>query len=560
MSLIVSVWWGYNTGRQSITSRAQSLKPFLEERFELNKEQLPTYVFNQSIHLLDAKGNLLIKTGIDPSFTPTLSPTLSSRDSLTYTENHLIYVMPLRPDQRSVQGYAVLIDRLPLINAHILLRASGLFGVAWIVLRMTSRTRRQQDRDKKELLAEIDAFHHQQMDMPLKLSIQNPFKPVADTINQLTASRERQDRVLTEQHHHQQVLLSNMSEGILVLDTDMRITGVNPVAARWLDLGNPLRIQGSIFYNLCRQPRLLNLIDELTSTESLKEIFLRLERPNAHDRILKVRGSPLIDKDQTLGVLILLQDVTTLRRLETLRQDFVANVSHELRTPLTSIKGYAELISDDPSAREDVEQYTEKILKQSSRMINIIEDLLSLTRIENQDANPSLQATEIKPVLERAAHLCEEPANLRDLQIEIDCPETLQAEIHPPLLEQAIHNIAHNAVKYTHPGTVITLRGIVRDSSVWIEIEDLGPGIPLSAQGRLFERFFRVDKARSRAIGGTGLGLSIAKHIAHLHHGEIGVISEPGNGATFWIRLPNLQGQPDKTSVTASASRGINPA
>lgn len=419
-------------------------------------------------------------------------------------------------------------------------RTAVLFAVLALCAHLTSRKRKRQIRHRNELLAEIEHFNTQQMDVQLTVPLGNPYKPVIDTLNRLTASRERQNRILTEQHHHQQVLLNNMSEGILVLDTDSRITGVNPVASRWLNLGNPLRIQGERFYALCRQPTLLSLIDELTTTESLKEIYLRLERGNADDRIVKVRGSPLIDKNQTLGVLLLMQDVTMLRRLETLRQDFVANVSHELRTPLTSVKGYAEIILEDPARAEDVAAYTKRILKQSSRMISIIEDLLALTRIENAESNPPLQAIDLRPVLEKAVDLCREPAQLREIDIRIECPEELQAEIHPPLLEQAIHNILHNAVKYTHPQTSIHVRGFERDNLVWIEIEDEGPGIPASAQPRLFERFYRVDKARSRAIGGTGLGLSIAKHIVQLQQGDIGVRSEPGRGATFWIRLPGL--------------------
>ena len=530
----------FRSSHQRLQTVGEAVRPFLEASYDPTLPRLPTYVFEQTLHLLDTEGNLLARTGPEIRHRFSL-PRPLPRQRIGYGENgHLLELVPIRPDQGKIEGYALLMEPFAWLSFTTVWQGSALFAGLALLLSVTSRMRRRLIRDQDELLAEVEELQAEQMDVPLNVSLGSPYKPVVDTINQLTASRERQDRILTEQHHHQQVLLSNMSEGILVLDTELRITGVNPVAARWLDLGNPLRIQGSIFYNLCRQPRLLALIDELTSTESLKEIYLRLERPNADDRIVKVRGSPLIDKDQTLGVLILMQDVTTLRRLETLRQDFVANVSHELRTPLTSIKGYAEILLEEPADSPEIKTYTERILKQSGRMINIIEDLLSLTRIENPEANPSLQATEIQPVLEKAAQLCEEPASLREITIQVDCPEDLQAEIHPPLLEQAIHNITHNAVKYTHPQSPILLRAFEREDQVWIEISDQGPGIPLAAQPRLFERFYRVDKARSRAIGGTGLGLSISKHIVQLHHGDIGVRSEPGKGATFWIRLPAL--------------------
>lgn len=538
----LSMAWSLHLERVALKRGGQLARPFLEKA--LTDAELPPSPDQPwtTLELRDLRGRLLARAGAPlPRLEPeaSLTPRLD-QSTWTFQKGHVILRLPLRSRGGSARGYAILSRPLSLTTPRVWLRAGVLFLIAGLCLHLTSLQRRRLIRNREELLHEIEQFQSRQMDVPLSLPLGNPYKPVVDTLNQLTASRERQNRILTEQHHHQQVLLSNMSEGILVLDTDLRITGVNPVAARWLDLGNPLRIQGERFYTLCRQPRLLSLIDELTSTESLKEIYLRLERTHADDRIVKVRGSPLIDKDQTLGVLILMQDVTMIRRLETLRQDFVANVSHELRTPLTSIKGYAEIILDDPSRTDDVTAYTERILNQSRRMIAIIEDLLALTRIENAESNPPLQATDLKPVLEKAVELCREPARIRDIDIRIHCPEDLQAEIHPPLLEQAIHNILHNAVKYTHAATAIHVRGLLRDHLVHIEIEDQGPGIPASAQPRLFERFYRVDKARSRAIGGTGLGLSIAKHIVQIHQGEIGVHSEPGRGATFWIHLPAL--------------------
>jgi len=537
----LSVLWTFRNSRLELEQNLATLRPFLEDRFDSLREELPPYLFPYSLQFRDPQGALLSHTGPRGDLVPEFPEELPRTPFHLRQQGYFLYTVPLRPNQGKIEGYAVLIKPFSMSGQRFVLNTFALFILTGLTIQLTSRARRRMAREQRELLSEVEEFRTRQADLPIKLPLGNPFKPVADTLNQLTASRERQDRILTEQHHHQQVLLSNMSEGILVLDTHQRITGVNPVAARWLDLGNPLRAQGSLLVTLCRQPRLLNLIDDLAQTGTPKELYLRLERKNADDRVLKVRGAPLIDKDQTLGMLILLQDVTTLRRLETLRQDFVANVSHELRTPLTSIKGYAEIILDEQSKKKESRGYAERILKQSTRMINIIEDLLSLARIENPENTPTLQATELQPVLENAAHLCEEPAQLRGIQINVDCPEDLRAEIHPPLLEQAVHNLIHNAVKYTHPDTTIHVRGREQEDGVWVEVEDQGPGIPKSAQDRLFERFYRVDKARSRAIGGTGLGLSITKHIAIIHHGSIGVSSEPGSGATFWIRIPRLQ-------------------
>ena len=420
-----------------------------------------------------------------------------------------------------------------------LLRAVVIVVSFWILYRYQKHLKNRGVKDQEELLLEVQEMREDSVDRKIRLPLKSPFKPVADLINQQVAVRERQSRQLTEQHHHQQVLLNNMSEGILALDTDQRITGINPAAARWLELGNPMRVQGEVFYTRCRNPKLLHIIEELTTSQtSFNETYLRLEREGMEDRVLRVKGSPLIDHDQTLGVLLILQDVTTLQRLETLRQDFVANVSHELRTPLTSIKGYAELMLDGPGVPEEVQNYTKRIVKQSTRMINIIEDLLSLTRIESAEAHAALQMTEVCPLLQGVIHLCEEQAALRDLHIDLDCDEKLQAELQPPLFEQAVHNLVYNAIKYTHPSTRILLKAFRKGQEIRIEVKDQGPGIPEADQARIFERFYRVDKARSRAIGGTGLGLSIVKHIVLLHQGTVGVESRVGEGCTFWITLP----------------------
>ncbi len=420
-------------------------------------------------------------------------------------------------------------------------------GFVLALLFLLNRYRRHLQKSVKEaqeeLLYEIEKLRTDDGERKLRLSLNSPFKPVSELINHLGAVRERQTRQLTEQHHHQQVLLNNMSEGILALDNDQRITGINPTAARWLELGNSVRVQGEVFYTLCRHPALLQMIEELTSSRvSFKETYLRLERREMEDRVVKVKGSLLIDHDQTMGVLLLLQDVTTLQRLETLRQDFVANVSHELRTPLTAIKGYAELIADEPDDSETVASFTGKILNQSTRMVNIIDDLLSLTRIESSEAKTSLQITELRPLLEQVIQLCEEQAEARNLKIALFCDENIRGELHPALFEQALYNLVHNAIKYTHPATEIQLKVFSRPNEIRIEVIDHGPGIPPADLSRIFERFYRVDKARSRAVGGTGLGLSIVKHIAILHQGKVGVDSTPGKGTTFWLSLPAIAG------------------
>ena len=393
-------------------------------------------------------------------------------------------------------------------------------------------------RPRRELMDATARLMQGEVREPLRLDAGHPYRSVADAFNDFTDSLERQRRVISEQHHQQQVLLNNISEGILVLDNELLITGINPIASQWLETGHPLRAQGKALYKLCRNPTLLTMIDALLETVEMKEAHLTLERPGEEDRLVELRGSLLIDRDQAVGVLILMRDVTTLRRLETLRQDFVANVSHELRTPLTSIKGYAELLEDETDDPEAVLRYGSKIVNQSTRMVNIIDDLLALTRIESAHAPPAIAVTELPPLLENVVQLCEEAAARRNLQLVLEVSEAIRLPVHAPLIEQAVHNLVQNAIKYTHPATKITIGAFLREDQCVIEVRDEGPGIAPQHHARLFERFYRVDKARSRAVGGTGLGLSIVKHIAMLHQGRVEVESTLGGGATFRIFLP----------------------
>ncbi|MCH8513994.1 MAG: PAS domain-containing protein [Kiritimatiellae bacterium] len=540
LTLFLGLWFSHHLQRREAEARLDALLEVAAPLLQAEPPALPPAPDGYRFLRLDPSGRILLDSAPGESFHANgeVMAALSNGRSLTHTPPHLTLARSLRDETGALQGFAVtrttLETGLGLREPHTLwiaLASCALGVLAWVVMWNRSRPR-------LELLQATAGLLQGDVREPVRLHAGHPYRAVADTLNQLADSLERQSRVISEQHHRQQVLLNNISEGILVLDNELNITGINPIAAQWLETGHPARAQGNPLYKLSRNPTLLSMIDALLETGEMKEAHLSLDRPGEDPRIVQLRGSLLVDKDQTVGVLVLLRDVTTLRRLETLRQDFVANVSHELRTPLTSIKGYAELLEDETEDPEAVARYGGKILNQSTRMINIIDDLLALTRIENADAPSSIAPTEILPLIENVAQLCEDAAVRRNLRIEIDAPDTLQAPLHAPLFEQAVHNLVQNAIKYTHPHTTITIRAFPSGNECILEVEDQGPGIAPQHQSRLFERFYRVDKARSRAVGGTGLGLSLVKHILQLHHGSIEVESTPGQGATFRVRVP----------------------
>lgn len=227
-----------------------------------------------------------------------------------------------------------------------------------------------------------------------------------------------------------------------------------------------------------------------------------------------------------------------LSHLETVRADFVANVSHELKTPITSIKGFVEtLLSDDWNHEPDVRHFLGIINQQSSRMNAIIDDLLTLSRLEQKEGVVLKDPSNLVSLLDNAKTLCQLQAEEKNISITLDCPEDLTLIINAPLIEQALVNLIINAIKYSEPNKTVQVLVEKQNNTAIISVKDEGFGIEESHLHRLFERFYRVDSARSRKLGGTGLGLSIVNHIVQAHNGEIRVESTPGSGSTFIMDL-----------------------
>jgi two-component system phosphate regulon sensor histidine kinase PhoR len=246
------------------------------------------------------------------------------------------------------------------------------------------------------------------------------------------------------------------------------------------------------------------------------------------------------DNGQSIGALIVLNDITRLRHLENIRRDFVANVSHELRTPITSIKGFVETLQDGAITNSiDAERFLGIIARQADRLSSIITDLLMLSKIEESEkAEMQLEEHDLRTVLQDAIALCDPKAKAKGVDVSLECQESIRAKINPVLLEHAIINLLDNAIKYSDEGGKVQLTVLKLQTEIAISVQDWGIGIEKRHLPRLFERFYTVDKARSRELGGTGLGLSIVRHIVLAHHGEISVESAPDKGSTFTIHLP----------------------
>ncbi len=362
---------------------------------------------------------------------------------------------------------------------------------------------------------------------------------LAKSLNEMATQLQDRIATITKQRNELEAVLSSMTEGVFAVDSQGCFASINTAAAQLLGV-DPASAPGRSVEEAIHDAELRQFVrDTLRSGEPTEA---DISFSGTTERLFHVRGAGLSDpRGERSGAVIVLSDMTRIRRLEDLRRDFVANVSHELKTPVTSIQGFVEALQEGgPADAEQTRRYVEIIAKQAQRLNAIIDDLLSLSRLEDgaQRRAISFEISRLKPILETAVDLSRVKADARGIRIDLLCGEGVEGRLNGPLLEQAMLNLIDNAVKYSEPGSVVEVLGGMAENENTISVRDSGCGIPPQHLSRLFERFYVVDKSRSRKLGGTGLGLSIVKHIAQVHGGYVTVESTPGKGSTFTIHLP----------------------
>lgn len=418
------------------------------------------------------------------------------------------------------------------INSGILIALIAALISLWVSRRIS--------RPLVEMKRGAERFAGGELDRRLPVYKGEEMGGLAEAMNQMAAQLNDRLQTVVTQRNEQEAVLASMIEGVLAVDHQEGILRINRAAATLLGT-NPELAVGRSLQEVVRKPELQRFITEsLQSRTSIEADMTLLYR--GEERFLQTHGTPLRGSDgQTIGALIVIHDVTRLRRLENLRRDFVANVSHELRTPITAIKGAVEtLLAGANENPEDSQRFLEIANRQSDRLNAIIEDLLSLSRLERDAESDEVDRTHerLLPILESALQSCSSIAKSRQVDVKLFCSEELVAKVNSTLLEQAVINLVDNAIKYSESRKIVTVESWQEGEHVMIKVQDRGQGISKEHLSRLFERFYRVDAARSRAIGGTGLGLAIVKHIAQAHDGEVTVHSTPGEGSVFTISLP----------------------
>jgi two-component system phosphate regulon sensor histidine kinase PhoR len=362
---------------------------------------------------------------------------------------------------------------------------------------------------------------------------------LAVAMNAMAGQLQKRLNTIISQRNELQGILAGMVSGVLVIDSEERIVRINESAAKMFE-SDPEAAVGRTVQEVIRHIDVLRFVRDTLSGNGSREMEIHFyTKPEKH---LQIHGTLLCDESgRRTGAVLVLMDITRLKKLENVRKDFVSNVTHELKTPITAIKGSVETLKEgainDP---KDAGRFLDILSKHTDRLDMIIQDLLNLSRIELESEKKEIlfHKESICKVLKEAVSEYESRAAEKGVRLELQCEKTLEAVINASLLEKAVVNLIDNAIKYSPRRSTIRIEGTREAGVIAVRIQDHGSGIPKEHHERIFERFYRVDKARSRNMGGTGLGLAIVKHIAQAHGGRVVLDSRPGEGSTFTIFLP----------------------
>lgn len=467
------------------------------------------------------------KTGLATRYSNTRQVMLMYLAMPLYQDKHILAVIrtsiPLTSIEESLSSTRT---RMALGGLVIAILAAGF---CLIVARRITRPLEQ-------LKAGAERFSLGYLERKLPVSDTVEIGRLAEAMNDMAAQLDQRIKTITRQRTEQEAILLSMAEGVLAVDSDERIININKTAAGFFNV-NPEAVVKRILHEVIRIPSLQQLVGRIFTEQHTIEAPLVL--PDKTPRYLQATGSILHDVDgRAIGAVVVLNDITRLRELENIRRDFVANVSHELRTPVTSIQGFVETLQDGAlENHEDARRFLEIIARHADRLNAIIEDLLSLSRIE-QAPEITFFSENILDTVKNALQVCDASARAKNITLQIENDRQVIFKFNPTLVEQALVNLLDNAIKYSKEDDIVTIKVEKDATELRLSVEDHGIGIPEEHQTRIFERFYRVDKSRSRQLGGTGLGLAIVKHIAMAHGGQVSVISRPGKGSLFTLHFP----------------------
>ena len=370
----------------------------------------------------------------------------------------------------------------------------------------------------------------------IRVDSKDELHELSEILNLMSDELKKRMDEMAEGRTRLDTILSTMSEGLLAIDCRGKILLANPVLPKMFELKRETVI-GRSYLDIIRHNQLNNIIKDVLETK--QSVVREMEQFFPEERHLAVHASVAKEvKEGGVCAVFIFHDITRIKRLERIRKDFVANVSHELKTPLTSIKGYTEALIDGAiDDQKKAKEFLAIINNHTDRLNNILTDLLQLSYIESGQYKPKASKVNLKTIVDKAIGLLKANIEKRHFTLNIHISEDLTVMADEDKLNLVFVNLIDNAIKYTPEKGRITIKAEGKNRDVLVSVSDTGIGIPRHDLVRIFERFYRVDKERSRELGGTGLGLSIVKHIVESHSGRVWAESEPNKGSTFYFTL-----------------------
>jgi len=466
---------------------------------------------------------------------------VSIRYSATLDKNMMYIALPLINDGKIIAVLRTSLSisgidkKIKSVRNNIFI-AMGLtiFAAAVASLYVTRRITHPVEQMKK------GAMEFAKGDLSARLAVPDSeeLSELAVTMNRMAENLNEKIMAFKHRSMELEAVHASMQEGVIAIDKDERIITVNKTAAKIFDFPAS-QLKNRYILEVARNVAFQKFIQNALATHEPFEQDIVL--PMDEGLILNIHSTALYDTaNRRMGTLIIFHDITRIRRLEKMHKEFAANVSHELKTPLTSIKGFIETLQEmlEKNDTKECESFLKIIEKNVNRMVELVDDLLALSRLERlQGTDILFENHYLSTLIQGAVNACHAGIKAKNIIVSSDCPEDLDAMVDPILFEQAIINLVDNAVKYSSENKTIAITVTKNDPFIEIVVKDNGKGMEKEHLSKIFNRFYRADKSRSRNEGGTGLGLAIVKHIVQYHRGKIDVSSVKGEGSTFTIRL-----------------------
>ena len=470
------------------------------------------------------------KIGVEKRYSNTLKVDFLYIAEPIYRNSQLVAILRLSTPINEIKILMTKLYTGVLVSIIVALIAAAFLGYR-MSIRMTKPI--------KEMTEITHAMSEGSFDKKIKLKDKDEIGILADSINHMASTLRETIDNLSDKNVKMESILSSVVNGIIAIDANEKILFINPEAIKMMDI-EETDIVGKKFLQIVRNNQIDNFLKNIIKQKSFSDMEFTINFP--YEKNLKIYTNPIksMESEDVIGIIITIQDITDLRKLERMRTEFVANVSHELKTPLTSIKGFVETLKSGAiEDREIAIRFLNIIEDEADRLHRLIADILALSELETKKVKGRTEKIDVNNIACEVVSILDNQAKKKEIDITVMIQPDIMSPIgDPDRFKQMLINLIDNAINYTQEKGSVVVAAENYTNKIIVSVKDNGIGIPEDHIPRLFERFYRIDKARSRKVGGTGLGLAIVKHIVKSFNGEIEVISKVGEGTEFKITIP----------------------